>query len=152
MTVPARVHPAAGFFCSESAALYIYTVPELSGIMLPQSASCPLCGAAAERIRSTQLRGFRYTCPSCGTFNIESAALAGLIAPTSDASCNFTGRATPGNRHRRGPGWTSAVLRRKETSQAPPALPLLLVRVSSGAGTPGYFVLTLRSPMVLVSR
>ncbi|SOZ36209.1 conserved hypothetical protein [Cupriavidus neocaledonicus] len=51
--------------------------------MLPEPANCPLCGAAAERIRSSQLRGFRYTCPSCGSFGIESAALAGLIASAS---------------------------------------------------------------------
>lgn len=51
--------------------------------MLPEPANCPLCGAAAERIRAPQLRGFRYTCPSCGSFGIESAALAGLIAPAS---------------------------------------------------------------------
>ena len=51
--------------------------------MLPEAANCPLCHAAAERIRSPQLRGFRYSCLSCGSFGIESAALAGLIAPAS---------------------------------------------------------------------
>ncbi|RDK06452.1 hypothetical protein DN412_31175 [Cupriavidus lacunae] len=51
--------------------------------MLPEPANCPLCGAAAERIRSSPLRGFKYTCPSCGSFAIESAALACLLAPAS---------------------------------------------------------------------
>ncbi|AVK72184.1 hypothetical protein BJN34_0045 [Cupriavidus necator] len=51
--------------------------------MFPEPANCPLCGSAAERIRSSQLRGFRYSCPSCGSFGIESAALVGLVAPAS---------------------------------------------------------------------
>ena len=51
--------------------------------MLPEPANCPLCGTAAERIRSSLLRGYRYTCPKCGTFGIESAALASLVAPAS---------------------------------------------------------------------
>ncbi|ABF09047.1 conserved hypothetical protein [Cupriavidus metallidurans CH34] len=51
--------------------------------MLPEPANCRLCGSASERIRSSKLRGFRYTCPSCGSFGIESAALAGLGANAS---------------------------------------------------------------------
>ena len=48
--------------------------------MLPEPANCPICGASAERLRDPKLRGFRYTCPACGAFGIESAALAGLSA------------------------------------------------------------------------
>jgi len=42
--------------------------------MSPEPANCPLCSAAAERMRAAT-RGFRYTCPSCGTFHISSRAL-----------------------------------------------------------------------------
>ncbi|MWL91537.1 hypothetical protein GA566_29425 [Cupriavidus sp. SW-Y-13] len=48
--------------------------------MLPEPANCPLCGSSAERIRSLQLRGFRYTCPRCGSFGIETAALGDMEA------------------------------------------------------------------------
>ena len=30
-----------------------------------------------------ELRGFRYTCPSCGTFGVDSAALAHRAMPLS---------------------------------------------------------------------
>ncbi|WP_042885011.1 hypothetical protein [Cupriavidus necator] len=42
--------------------------------MSPEPANCPVCGAAAERLRAAP-RGYRYTCPSCGTFHISSRAL-----------------------------------------------------------------------------
>ncbi|RZT35557.1 hypothetical protein EV147_4023 [Cupriavidus agavae] len=48
--------------------------------MLPEPANCPMCGSAAERIRSSQLRGYRYTCPRCGSFGIETAALGDMEA------------------------------------------------------------------------
>lgn len=43
--------------------------------MSPEPANCPVCGAAAERLRAAP-RGYRYTCPSCGTFQISSRALS----------------------------------------------------------------------------
>ncbi|CAG2129022.1 hypothetical protein LMG26411_00104 [Cupriavidus numazuensis] len=43
-------------------------------IAQPQPADCPLCSAAAERVRAAP-RGYRYTCPSCGSFHISSVAL-----------------------------------------------------------------------------
>lgn len=49
--------------------------------MSPEPANCPLCHAAAERIRARELRGFRYTCPTCGTFGIDSAALTHQVIP-----------------------------------------------------------------------
>lgn len=54
-----------------------------SETMLPEPANCPLCGTAAERIRSSQLRGYKYTCPRCGSFGVETGALADLEAVTA---------------------------------------------------------------------
>lgn len=42
--------------------------------MLPEPVNCPICSAAAERIRDAP-RGYRYTCPRCGTFCISNSAL-----------------------------------------------------------------------------
>ncbi|WP_454741637.1 hypothetical protein [Cupriavidus necator] len=42
--------------------------------MSPEPANCPICGAAAERLRAAP-RGYRYTCPSCGSFHISARAL-----------------------------------------------------------------------------
>lgn len=50
--------------------------------MLPEPANCPLCGTAAERIRSSVLRGYKYSCPKCGSFGIENSALPDLEAAT----------------------------------------------------------------------
>ncbi|QET06319.1 hypothetical protein FOB72_30970 [Cupriavidus pauculus] len=51
--------------------------------MLPQPANCPLCGTSAERIRSSALRGYKYTCPKCGSFGIETSALGINAMPPS---------------------------------------------------------------------
>lgn len=51
--------------------------------MLPEPANCPLCGTSAERLRARELRGFRYTCPSCGTFGVDSAVLVNPAMPLS---------------------------------------------------------------------
>lgn len=42
--------------------------------MLPEPVNCPICSAAAERIRAAP-RGYRYTCPRCGIFCISNGAL-----------------------------------------------------------------------------
>jgi hypothetical protein len=44
--------------------------------MIPEPANCPVCHAAAERIRQRLPSGFVYSCPSCGTFEVAPAALA----------------------------------------------------------------------------
>ncbi len=44
--------------------------------MSPEPANCPLCKTSAERIRARATRHYHYTCPSCGTFDIEASALS----------------------------------------------------------------------------
>lgn len=53
--------------------------------MSPEPANCPICKAAAERIRVRARRGYTYTCPCCGTFDIESSALSPARALPSSA-------------------------------------------------------------------
>jgi len=53
--------------------VYLYSI--LGETMLSELATCPLCGADAGRVRSSHLRGYRYSCARCGVFGIEAAAL-----------------------------------------------------------------------------
>jgi hypothetical protein len=43
--------------------------------MHPESTDCPVCHIAAERTRQRGSRGFKYTCPTCGTYEVTSALL-----------------------------------------------------------------------------
>lgn len=52
--------------------------------MKSESADCPICRTVAERARQRGGRGFKYTCPTCGTYEVTSALLGcGARLPAS---------------------------------------------------------------------
>ncbi|WP_459575730.1 tyrosine-type recombinase/integrase [Cupriavidus sp. 8B] len=64
--------------------LYIHTV--ITGpTMKPEPADCPICHAAAERTRQRGGRGFKYSCPTCGTYEVTSALLGCGARPPASA-------------------------------------------------------------------
>lgn len=49
-----------------------------------EPADCPICHAAADRTRQRGGRGFKYTCPACGIYEVTSALLGcGARLPAS---------------------------------------------------------------------
>jgi hypothetical protein len=50
--------------------------------MKPDSADCP---AAAVRMRQRGGRGFKYACPTCGTYEVTSALLGCGARPPASA-------------------------------------------------------------------